>query len=89
MLGGGHLPIKPMLFGHANFFGSDVPFANISGPIACLLKGLPYCGLGRRNISGGTVWPVRFARIEPTGETNALGVLARQQGSPGRRANVA
>ena len=84
MLGRGHLPIKPMLLGHTDLFGADVPFTNISGPIACLLKGLADRRLGRWNISSGAVGAVRFARIEPTGETNALGILACQQGSPSR-----
>ena len=84
MLGRCHLPIEPMLFGHSNLFGTNMPFANISGPIACLLKGLAYRGLANRNMSSRTVSAAWFARIEPTGETNALGILACHQGSASR-----
>ena len=42
MLGRCHLPIEPMLFWHANLLGADVPFTNISGPVACLLEGFAY-----------------------------------------------
>ena len=89
MPGGSHLPIEPMLFGHADLFGADVPFADISGPITGLLKGFADSRLANRNISGCAIETAWFARIKPTSEANALGILACHQGSPCRRADVA
>ena len=59
MLGRCHLPIKPMLFRHADLFGTNMPFANISSPITGLLKGFADSRLANRNISGcavGAAW---------------------------------
>ena len=55
MLGRFHLPIEPMLFGHSNFFGTDMPFAYITGPVTCLLEGFAYRGFAGWQMSGSTV----------------------------------
>ena len=88
MLGCGHLPIKTVLLGHAHFFRTDVPLANITGSVTCLLEGLAYSRIANRYMCFGTVATRAFARIKEIGKANSLGVLSCQQGSAGRRADT-
>ena len=88
MLGRCHLPIETMLFLHPNLFRADVPLANISGSVTCLLEGLAYSRIANRYMCFGTVGASAFARVKEIGKANSLGVLSCQQGSAGRRADT-
>jgi hypothetical protein len=88
MLGGSHLPIEALLFGHSNFFGADVPFPDILGSVACLQEGFAYRGFADRKMCLDTVRAEWFSRLEVSGEANTLRILSRHQRSAGRRTNT-